>query len=488
MASTEVAPRRGLVRNFIHLGLGQVATTILTIVLNAMLAKVLGPAVFGVLFLVMSIAGFAYVVIDWGHGNYIIRETARHPDRAGDLFGSALALRTAVTLLACPVAVAITWLLGYDMRTRVLTGVLILAWLPQYCGLSYGWVFRAYERMDRDALLNVVLKLATLIVSVTCLLLFDKNLLALILAWSLAGVLTLVMGVTTYRNLRLPAISASMSTARELLHGGAAIFAITLVGASESFLGTNILFKMASSEVVGWYGAAWTVAGTLIAPASILGAAMYPRLSTAAGNVIEFKRAFDLSFRPLFLLAVLGAVGTWLFADVPIGLIYGMKEFAPAADTLRGFALVLLLMYVGILMGMAILAAGKSGSLAIAKIVSVALSTGLVFVLVPICQARFGNGGLGAMYAMVLGELVMVVSAGFLIREVVDARMISYVCRALVAGVVTVLLFRFLPALSPFLAIPLCVLVFAGLSLLVGAVRRSDVDILLGSFRKPSAR
>jgi O-antigen/teichoic acid export membrane protein len=236
--------------------------------------------------------------------------------------------------------------------------------------------------------------------------------------------------------------------------------------------------------VVGWYGAAWNIAGTLIAPATILGATMYPRLSTAASDAAEFKQVFGKSFRPLLLLAVLGAVGTYLFADVAITLIYGTQKFGPAADTLRAFAPVLLLMYVDVFFATGILAAGRAGRLAGAKIGSVVLTTSLVVVLVPLCQSRFANGGLGVMYAMASGEFLMLVAAAVFIREAVDAHLMGDVLRSLLAGVATVLLFQLLPPITPVLAIPLCVLVFAGLSLLVGAVTRSDVDMLSSAFRK----
>jgi O-antigen/teichoic acid export membrane protein len=486
MTSRESAPRRGgMVRNVIHLGLGQAATTILTILLSATLARALSPSDFGLLYLLTSIATFAYVVVDWGHGSLIIREAARHPARSGDLLGSALAVRTAAALLACPVAVATTWLLGYDLRTRVLIGALILGWLPQYLGLSFGWVFRGLERMDRDAVLNVVFKLMTLIGSIACLALGGR-LLGLFLAWSVAGCLTLGIGIAIYRSLHLAPIHATMSTARELLRDGAPLLAMSLAAAIEPFINTNILYKMTSPTVVGWLGAAWNIAGTLIAPATILGATMFPRLSTAAGDAAEFKRAFDISFRLLLLFAVLGAAGTYLFADVPVGLIYSLQKFGPTADILRAFAPVLLLMYVDMFLAMAIVASGKAGGLAIAKVGSVVLTTGLVFALVPIAQARFANGGLGVMYAMAIGELLMLVAAGILLRETIDRRTIGDLCRGMMTGAATVLLIRLLPAFTPFLAIPMCVLVFGGLSLLFGAAKRSDVEILLASFRKPT--
>jgi O-antigen/teichoic acid export membrane protein len=91
MTSHQIAPRRGsAVRNLINLGLGQAATTVLTILLTVTLARALGASEFGLLYLITSIAGFAYVIVDWGHGAFIIRETARRPDRAGNLLGSAL--------------------------------------------------------------------------------------------------------------------------------------------------------------------------------------------------------------------------------------------------------------------------------------------------------------------------------------------------------------------------------------------------------------
>jgi hypothetical protein len=71
-----------------------------------------------------------------------------------------------------------------------------------------------------------------------------------------------------------------------------------------------------------------------------------------------------------------------------------------------------------------------------------------------------------------------------LLREFVGGGAIRDMFRGLLAGAATALLFWLLPPFTPFLAIPLCVLVFAGLSWLVGAVRKSDIDVLLATFRK----
>lgn len=90
------------------------------------------------------------------------------------------------------------------------------------------------------------------------------------------------------------------------------------------------------------------------------------------------------------------------------------------------------------------------------------------------------------MYAMATGELAMVGAGMWLIREAIDAPMIGDLCRGLVGGGATMLMMRWLPPLTPFLAIPICVLVFLGLSVAVGLVRRSDVEMLLAGLRQRS--
>jgi O-antigen/teichoic acid export membrane protein len=477
-------PRRGgMARNIVHLGLGQVITTILTIVLNAVMARTLGPVNFGVLYLVMTIATFAYVIVDWGYGLLITRETARQVERAGELMGSSFAARSAGALLASLIAASITWFLDHDLRTTLLTGALILCWLPQYLGLSFGWVFRACERMDLDAILNVVLKVATVLGSLVVLAL-TQNLLGLVIVWGAAGSLTLVIGMTMYRRQHMPALTVNRSTLHELVRDGAALLAVNLAVALEPYLNVNILYKMDSPEVVGWLGAASNIFGTLIAPAGIFAGTLFPRLSVAATDEVEFKRVFDVSFRPLLLLAVLGAVGTYLFADVAVGLIYSMQKFGPAADDLRAFAPALLLMYLGMFLGTAVVARGSAGWLAISKGASVALTTVMVLLLVHFCRDRFGNAGLSVPFAMTAGESAMLVFGIVLLRGSIGTGIALHMFRGLLAGAATIVVIRLLPAMTPFLAIPLCILVFAALSWLVGAVKRSDFEMLLLSFRK----
>src|SRR6266540_2187429 len=94
-------PGRGAVaRNVAHLVLGQAGTTVLAVVLSAALGRSLGAAEFGLYFVFTSMTAFAFVVVEWGQGQYLVREVARRPESAGALLGSALAIRLGGSLAA----------------------------------------------------------------------------------------------------------------------------------------------------------------------------------------------------------------------------------------------------------------------------------------------------------------------------------------------------------------------------------------------------
>lgn len=171
-------PAGAVARNAFHLILGQVATTVLAIVLSASLARYLGAADFGLYFLIFTMATFAYVIVEWGQPLVVIREIAKDPAHAGQLMGTALALRVALAALILFPAWLLSWVLGYDARTRWLGLALIVAMLPFFLAQGYGMLFRARDRMSLDAGVSVANKALGLALTVP----------ALAIGWSIGGI------------------------------------------------------------------------------------------------------------------------------------------------------------------------------------------------------------------------------------------------------------------------------------------------------------
>src|SRR5262249_21940397 len=152
-----------LVRNVFHLGIGQVATTALGILLTAVIGRALEPAQFGILFIVSAISSFVYVIVDWGQATYLVREMARGRVDEPQLIGSALLIRLTIVVFSSALAVAIALALGYDKQVAELTLLAMMALVPTAIFVPLSCSFRSKDRMDVDAFANIVGKAMTLV-------------------------------------------------------------------------------------------------------------------------------------------------------------------------------------------------------------------------------------------------------------------------------------------------------------------------------------
>lgn len=473
-----------IARNAFYLVVGQACTTTLGIILSAALGRYLGARDFGTYYLITTTSSFAYVLVEWGQFSFVIRQVAREPERSGDLLGTALALRTAFAIVVTVPAGLISWALGYDARTTSLCVYLILASLPFFLAQGFGMVFRAQDRMGRDATVSVSNKVIALCATLPALVL-HAGIPGVILAQAIAGVVALGIADRLHAALGGPRLQVSSGTARELIAGGLPLLVMTSAVSVQPYLDAIILSKLVPPPVIGWFGAARNILGTLMAPAVILGAAAYPHIARASVKAAALRHEVRSAFRPLLWLGALAGTGTYLFAATAIRLVYGSRGFEPAATILEVFAPGLFLLFIDILLGNVIYAAGRGTGLAVAKIASVLVGTALDFALIPMFQRRYGNGGIGVVVAFALSELVVFAGAVIVLRRgtfhpatAVDAG------RALGAAGATVLLFRLLPPVGPWLGIPLCIATFTAASVAVGLIGTRDLSLLWAAFSR----
>jgi PST family polysaccharide transporter len=466
-------------RNALFLILGQVVTTAVAIVYSAALGRRLGTEDYGVYFLITTMALFSFVVVEWGGGLFVIREVARRPARAGLLLGSALVLRAAGSLVIMLPTAGVAWAFGYSPRVAWLALAAIAAALPVSLAQAFGMIFRASDRMGRDASVSVLNKVATVALALPALWL-GLGLPGVLAAQGLAGLGAVAAAAWLYRRMGGARLAASLPGAREVVAGSAPLLALAVTNSVQPYIDVLVLSKLASAAAVGWFGAARNVLGTLLAPAAILASATYPTLSRAAEVPGQLRVALRQSLRPALWLGALGATGTYLFGELAIAIIFGESGFAPSGVVLQAYAPGLFLMFVDVQLGHAAVAVGRERRFAALKAATIVLSTGLCLVLIPYFEARSGNGGVGVVLAFVASELVVFGGAVLLLpRAALDPALAGDTVRAVAAALLTLGLFRLLPPLSPVLGIPLCVVAFAGISLGVGLVRRADLPVLL---------
>jgi O-antigen/teichoic acid export membrane protein len=474
----------GIARNASFLALGQVGTTTLAILFNAALGRGLGARDFGLYFLATSMATFAYVFVEWGQPLVVIRETARQPELAGELLGTALFLRLAAAAAAALPLLLITIVLGYDARTRWLVALYFVATLPMCLSQGFGMVFRGRDRMDREALVSVTNRAIGLVL-VMLALARGGGLAAVAVAQFAAGLGALVVAWFLHGRLKTGRLTVTRGMARRLWVGGAPMIAMGAVCAVQPYLDAVILSKLAPADAIGWYGVAKNILGTLVAPAAIVGMASFPQFSRTAAEPSRFREDVRAALRPILLLGALGAAGTFLFAGTAVRVIYGGVHYGPAASILEAFSPGMFLLFVDVLLANVLLAAGKPRQFVLAKVASVAVSTGLDFVCIPWFQGHYGNGGMGVVVAFAVSETVVFAWALALMPPgTLSPRQAFDAAKALAAAAGTVLVIKAMPGLPPAAGIPLSIAVFGGIAFGLGIVRRDDLAMFTAMVRR----
>ena len=472
--------------NVVYLALGQVGTTTLAIVFSAALARRLGPSDFGLYFLVNSMVMFAYTIVQWGQPMLVVREVARDPQRVGELLGTGLVLRVvAAAVVSVPLLLIAS--LGYDARTVSVLALYFVAMLPISLAQGFGMVFRGFDRMDRDALVSVLNSAAGLALVVAALA-HGGGLVAVGISEFGAEFVSLVVARWFYERLGATPLVSTRGMARHLWSGGAAIVSFTVLQAVQPYLDVVILSKLVPPDAIGYFGVARTIMGTLVAPAVILATATFPQLSRAVGSPDRFGPEVRNALRPMMLIGALGSVGTYLFAEIAVEVIYGRSHYASAVTILQVFSPGMFLLFVDVLLGFALIAANGAKALAVIKLASVVVSTALDVVLIPWFQARHGNGGIGVVVAFALSELVMFAGiAAILPRGTLRLETVVEAAKTIAAAVATVLLLRSIPELPPAAGIPLTVVVFCAVAFALRLIRRSDLKLLGGMARRRSS-
>lgn len=475
---------RLLVRNVSHLGIGQVATTALGLLLAAVIGRALEPAALGVFYIVLAVSSFTYVIADWGQGTYLVREMARGRADEPELIGSALIFRTGAIVCSAAVGVAIALAEGYSAQIVALTLLAIAVTVPTTLFAPFDCSFRGKDRMDLDALANIVGKAATPVATAIALRLFGGGLTAVISMQGVGNVSMLLVGVIAAWRLNIVVKPPAVKALRELLRRGAPITVFSLVLASQSFVEIVLLSSLAGASVVGWYGASRSIFGIVTSPATILLAATFPELSRASVSLPNLRRMIDATGRIMFIAAAFTSSALYVFADDMVSIIYGQGRLEQTASILRASAIFIPLMCLVLVLASAMTAVGRNKELAIISLIRVALCAILNGLLIGYWQLKFGNGAIAVVLIAGVAEVPATIACLiFLPRGAVGSTIPLGLVRACIVSFCTVLLLSMLQPLGLLYRTPLFVLFFAAAAIVTRLILPSDLRLAIEAAR-----
>jgi O-antigen/teichoic acid export membrane protein len=467
------ALQRVLARNVLFLAVGKALSGPITILRNAVIARFLGAEDYGYWFVSQTYAVFAAILITWGQTNTLPAGTARDRARASDLLGSGLVLRIGNVAL---VGAALAAGLAVTRPTNEFRLILVLVFVRTAVGCltgAYQDVVRGFERTDVDALVNVLTPLLQTAIAVVVLMLGGR-----VPALVIAGMgISFCLLPIARRALASSGVHPTWSwkTVRTLARDGQAFLFFGLANSLQPVVDAAFLSRLTPPEVVGWQGVANRFVGSLLFPASAIGASLYPVLCRLHGeDPPAFRRTTAGALRAAVLLAVPLALGCLLFPDLVIRM-FGRQSYGPAQDNLRVLSLDVFALYFTMPLGTALLAAAGRVRWALVQCLCVVVSILLDPPLIRWFQATRGNGGLGVCVSTVISEFLMVAGVLWLLpRGILNRASASALASSALSGLAMVAIAHFLRA-SPFVAAPVSLLGYVVCLRLTGAIRKGEI-------------
>ena len=478
------SPQRLILRNTLLLVGAQVIAAPLAMLVNAVAARTLGSADFGVLYLATTFGSLAFLFVEWGQPMALTSLVARDRAGAGQLMGSGLAIRACLAPLVISIALAACAIAGYDQRFLVVLALVLLASAFATVSGACQDVIRGYERSEMSAAAVIGFQLLTTLVVVPTLIVTSR-LPAYLIAQAACAAIGAVVLICLVPSLGVRRLSANWRTSKTLLGAGTSFLFFNLVLALQPGVDAVFLSKLASPEAIGWQAVARKLTGLLIFPASALTAALYPTLSRLHGeNMQAFRSAAASALRTTPIVAVPLALGCVLFPQIGIDL-FGRGIYGRAMINIQILAAFVLLLYLTMPLSATLLAAGKQRAWVAAQFACVILTAVLDPLLIPWFQSHMSNGGLGVCISTVAGEIMLLATGICLLPSgIIDRSHWRSYGSTVSAGTVMVFVGLALSWMSPYLAAPLAIIAFFGCLWLTGGLDKGQIDVLRSLLRK----
>ena len=462
-----------LARNTGLLSVSELVTKAFTLTFFMLLARRLGVEGMGRWTYAFTFVSLFVNLFNFGLSTLFTREAAAHPERSVQLLGKFLPLRSVLALAALAVLWPVAWL-----ARRGASPVLLLVFGAALAGSLVSdllrSVFRARQRMQYDALLNIAERgLSSIFGSVA--LALGLGLLATAASWASGMLVALGLALLLARS--QDSLGAKGPTPREaagMLRQAAPLFLLGVLATLYFRQDVLLLRWLRSERETGLYSAAYRLLDMLVfLPGSLalayLPAAAAARRESPAKFEALCRRALALTFSISVPLAV---VLGFRAADV-IRVLFG-EQFAPAAPAARILCWTLVFFFANPVLGNTLIAGNLQRLPAVAVGLGVVFNAALNLVLIP----RLGI--VGAAWSTLITEgALFLVQGTFVARRLVPMNLLLPLLKPGLAGLGLAGLMWLLRGAGLPVALGAALVGYLGLGLLLGLWHRSEWNALL---------
>jgi O-antigen/teichoic acid export membrane protein len=479
-----VTPPPGLLKNYLFLSGGELVSKVVTFAAIAYLARIAGPAGFGLVEFAGAVLLCAGLVVDQGFGLYGAREIAKDPQRTDLLVKEIVTARMILALLAFVGVIGFALFLD---RSLLVTQMLLVYGLS-LAGLPFmlTWVFQGHQRMKIVAVIQVIRQT----VYAGVIFIFVRSAAQILMAGvaELAGVVSAALySVLIYRyrlqerssrptGLRLSLLTR-FKISKQLFQEGVPIGLSQIFWTMRMFGATVLLGIIALPAEVGYFSSAMRIQIALHSFIFLYFFNLLPSLSQAWLQKDEtFKKLENHSLQWVAWLATIGGLIAIIIMPNIIRWVYG-NEFTPAVIVMQ--------ILIGVLIFAALSGHYRFGLLASGhqKAEMVASALGAIIALMAIPIGYSWRGITGAAIGLVIAEASVWLTTWIWSKLVLDlGGHLRLLIKPAGAGLVCIICALWLPVSSSWIQLVLVVVIFTGMAALLEPNARRSVSRNMKSY------
>ena len=377
--------RRTILKNTFWLSFGEIVGRILRAAVIIYAARVLGAEGFGIFSYVLGLAGLLTIFSDLGMAPVVVREGAKDPSLRARYFSTALGLSFVLAAMSTAIIILGTPLITKFPISQALIVLIALVFVfDLFRGLAGSAIFRASEKMEREAAVNIFTQLVLVIAGFFLITkLKTPESLALSYAVGSAGGLLLALYLTRHY-IRSFLSRFDPSLIKPMLAASIPMSLTAILGAVMINTDTVLLGWMRTATDVGFFAAAQKPILLLYIVPSFIAAAIFPSLARFARNNPEnFRLLTEKSLSAVLLIGLPLVAGRILTTKEVVELLYG-SEYLPSINAMKILALTIITMFPMSMLTNGIFAYNEQKFLIKIGAVGVVLNAALDLILIPV--------------------------------------------------------------------------------------------------------
>ncbi|MDQ1397623.1 MAG: hypothetical protein QOG64_2882, partial [Acidimicrobiaceae bacterium] len=368
--------------------LSESAGKVASVAFVLLVARSLGTAAYGYFNFATSFVPLLLIFATWGLNLALIRELARQTDRLSELFSSGLVLRAGLGAAAIAVAIAISPLFVDNGQAVAVIAVVGVALFLDELSNLLGAVFKAFERMKFNAVVNLANRILSIVFAIVVLA-RGGGLIALCVAYLLGSVGAFVCAWLTLGRFFPPVHlrDASRTVVKQLARQGMVIGLAGGLNMAVFRIDAVMLQAIKGPVAVGLYGVAYRFIDAILFISWSLANVALPRISRAGRSRVTDRTCTATAALLLAFYLPIG-VGSLFTARWVVTLLFS-KRYAVAAPAVPWLTFAAVFYALAFLARMATIALGRRSAVVWVAALSLAVNIGVNAFAIP----RYGYQG-----------------------------------------------------------------------------------------------